>query len=567
MTPHHPPEPPPRACGPRPDPRRPRARAAARAASLGAALAAALGAALAGGSRATRADPAGLPAIVFVSRARPSVPGAVPGLGPGDRALAPGGRLVVREPDGAWRDLLPPGTLHDVSDPSVSPDARRVAFAGVTHPDSGWRLWVVGLDGAGLAPLTRTPPASGAEGAAPRVDDFDPTWVAEHALVFASTRHAQRAQYGDAPVTNLFRLDLDTGALARLTAERNGAEEPWYDAARDRVLFARWWFNRHRAAGAARVAGDAPGLRSLAPGDAAADEVNAWHVMEISPEGGAARLAAGDPAARRAGGGTQPAALADGRVVAVFARSGGLFPRAGTPGVHVFDRVAAPGRRLLGPALDAGEGYGSPAGLAAPGAHAPAPLPGGRLLVAWDPGGRGDYGVWLADPDRGALAPLADRDGTIETDPAPVVAWASRPRSAQRPPTLPARDPRDAAALAALPTFRYQNADVFAGRGPARRDGARLRVYATLARPGAAGGDSAVLLREAPVARDGRVTVDLPAGVPLFEQLAGPDGVALAGPLGPAHVAGSNAGVPGGVSACRGCHAGHSPRAAGARLR
>jgi hypothetical protein len=540
------------------------ARGARSAVPAGALAAAALALAVAGVPGAARA-PRPLPAIVFVSREPPADPRAVPGLGPGDRALVTGGRLMVREPDGALRSLLPEGALADVADPSVSPDARRVAFAGIAHRDSGWRLWVVNLDGTGLAALTRTP--RDAAGAAAPIDDLDPAWISEHALVFASTRHAQRDPYGGGPVTNLFRIDLDAGAIARLTAERNGAEEPWFDAARGRVLFARWWFNRWRAdaAGASRDGAaltGVPGVRAVAPGDAEAEAVNLWQVMEISPDGGPERLAAGAPAARAAGGGTQPVALANGRIAATVAPGGGLFPHAGPTGVGVFDRPLEPARRLAGAASDPDRGYGGAGGLAPPRAASPAPLPDGALLIAYDPGGRGDFGVWLADPIDGPIERLVDLEGTLELDPAPVVAWLPRPRSAEPPPRLPDHAPRDAAELAALPVFRYANEDVFSGRdGPARTADARLRVFAALARPGADGGDSVALIREAPIGSLGRIDLELPAGVPLFEQLVDGNGRPLSGPLGPAHVAGFNAGPPGGVAACTGCHLGHSLRA------
>jgi len=94
-----------------------------------------------------------------------------------------------------------------------------------------------------------------------------------------------------------------------------------------------------------------------------------------------------------------------------------------------------------------------------------------------------------------------------------------------------------------------------------RADSARIRFYAALARPGAEGGDSAVLVREALVGPGGRVDeADLPADLPLFEQLVGPGGRVLRAAHGPAHVAGLNAGAPGAEVRCVGCHTGHSIR-------
>src|SRR5262245_21461109 len=71
-----------------------------------------------------------LPPIVFVSRQPiPGHPERIPGLGPYARTAAPGGRLLVLEPGGALRPLIPPGRFFDVSDPSVSWNGKRVAFA------------------------------------------------------------------------------------------------------------------------------------------------------------------------------------------------------------------------------------------------------------------------------------------------------------------------------------------------------------------------------------------------------------------------------------------------------
>jgi hypothetical protein len=117
-------------------------------------------------------------------------------------------------------------------------------------------------------------------------------------------------------------------------------------------------------------------------------------------------------------------------------------------------------------------------------------------------------------------------------------------------------------ALARPGRFRFTNQDVFAPPGsPPRADSVRIRFYAALARPEAEGGDTAVLVREAAVGPGGRVDEgDLPADLPLFEQLVDPARRVLRAAHGPAHVAGLNAGAPGAQVRCIGCHAGHSIR-------
>jgi len=490
-----------------------------------------LGAALA----AWGAVPAPLPPIVFVSRLRAYAPGVVPGLGPAGRALKPGGRLMLREPDGRVRALLPNGALWDVSDPSVSPDARQVVFAGTVARDSAWRIYRLTLaDGR----FERLPIAS-----PPGADDLDPCWIGPRSIVFASTRGARVSQYARIPVTNLWRWDFDGRPPRALTFERNGAEEPCRDPVTGRVLFSRWWFNRHQPA-------DSGGLIEVRAGDALAERANLWHVMSVTEQGGDERLTAGRMTARRTAMGYQATVLAGGDVLATFALHTGMFPTGGAYGIQRLDRAGARSERIAGTTLENDQpvGYGGTGGLASPSACAPAALPGGRIVFAFDPAGRGDFGLVTSDDHGRGRVTLVDLPGTLELDPAPVVTWAVRDR------------PLVAERGTSSGTFRYRNRDVFAGAGaPARTSGARLRFFQTLDRPDADGGDSVVMVREVGVPRSGLVDErELPAGVPMFEQLLDAHGRTLQGPLGPAHVLGLNVGSPGATATCRGCHVGHS---------
>ncbi len=554
-----------------------------------------------------------LPAIVFVSRNPvPGQPGAIPGLGPHHRAVVTGGRLLVREPDGRVRELLPAGAFFDVSDPSVSRDARRIAFAAVQHPDSAWRIWVVGLDGSGLQQITfylfAGPPEIRRPGARamvfPRCDDLDPCWVDDSELVFASTRYPQRAQYADVGVTNLFTICA--GATAggscpplRLTAERNGAEEPAMDWARGQIVFARWWFNRYRATN------DSPGITTDPERAIARDTVNLWQTMELSPLTHRARLVAGDLRTRRGSMGYQPAVLADGSIATTYAANLGLSPFPGGTGIHVLPPRFGRARRVAG-AIVAGRAndvYGDAGLLAPPSACSPAGLPDGRVLFSYDPGARGDFGLYVADADGSHLERVLDLSGTLELDAAPVVAHLAPPREVspasddfEDPPEFARRTntsrswkrkvpppPADVSAAEKFKlwtggTFRFHDLDVFADgptRSPTRAaaprtQGARIRFFATLARPEREGGDSAVLIREAPIGPGGEVNESgLPADTPMFEQLVDARGQVLMTAHGPAHVAGLNAGVAGYTTRCVGCHLGHStlpvPSSAGIR--
>src|SRR5439155_25177320 len=167
-----------------------------------------------------------------------------------DRVVATGGRLMVRSAGGSVYPLLRTSRLFDVSDPAVSYDGRRVAFAATVAPDSAWRIWTVGRDGTGLAPLTRTDRTldlarfGTAAGRFVRYDDFDPVWLPDGRIVFASTRYPQVAEEGEVLASNLFVVGADGRRLARITSERNGAEEPSVDPRTGQIVFARWWSNR-----------------------------------------------------------------------------------------------------------------------------------------------------------------------------------------------------------------------------------------------------------------------------------------------------------------------------------
>jgi hypothetical protein len=94
---------------------------------------------------------------------------------------------------------------------------------------------------------------------------------------------------------------------------------------------------------------------------------------------------------------------------------------------------------------------------------------------------------------------------------------------------------------------------------PPLQSGVRIRFFAALSRPNVAGGDTAVLVREADVTPTGGVHEDnMPADVPLFEQLVDSRGHVLRSARGPAHVAGLNFAPFGTGTKCVGCHVGHS---------
>jgi hypothetical protein len=501
---------------------------------------AALALVLAATATAAGNAPRPLPPIVFVSRVRPTGAdsGQVPGLGPHGTFVSAGGRLLLREPDGTIRELVPPGRMYDVADPAPSPDGATIAFAGRGRADVPWRIWSVPRTGGVFQCLTCYDGRTG--------DDADPTWV-NGLLVFVSTREGGRALYDGSPATQLWAVEDVT--LTPLTHERNGVLDPAPARARGRVVFSRWWFNPWHpdsTGGISRAVtrtGDSVNTWQLVSGRIARDARGRPVLEDV-------RLLAGGDVPRRRSMGIQPAPLPGGGLVAVAARNTGLAPRPGSLALQRFGAAPSAGRRIAGAAIgdDAGDPYTEAANLAAPAAVAPAALPDGRLLYSLDPGGRGDFGIVLSDAEGRRQEKLVDLPGTWELDAAPVL----EPGRAVRSTRTPAR--RNAAAPGE-PTFRYLATDVFAGRGAAaRREGARLHVYRVV------GADSIERVQSVAVPRNGRVDLALPADTPLFELLTDSTGRVLMSAHGATQVRGFNSGAPGTTARCSGCHLGHSAR-------
>ena len=287
--------------------------------------------------------------------------------------------------------------------------------------------------------------------------------------------------------------------------------------------------------------------------------------MLIHPHARGPKLAAGSFGSRLDAMGTQPAPTAGGSVLATYALNLGLWPRPGPTGVHRLYRDGRATRRVAGAIVPerGTDPYRSTLGLAAPSACAPAVLPDGRVLMSDEHHRYRDQQARdeALEEEVVRLLSVLRPDGPCDQGDGPGGdADHHRAREEDQVHAAPqcgdVRDP-------ALQTFTFECADVFASGGasgaPAPEPGLRLKFFAALPRFDRAGGDTAVLIREVPVGPRGAIRAGgLPAGVPMFEQLARADGTPLLTAHGPAHVPGLNAGSPGAVTRCIGCHAGHS---------
>ncbi len=502
------------------------------------------------------ARPRPVPALVFVSRLPLAGSALVPGIGPAGRFAAAGGRLIVRESDGRMRELAP-GRFFDVSGPAVSYDGQFIAFAAVTHRDSAWRIWRIRREGTQLAPVTRSDRTAdlaahfGAEAVRfERYDDIDPCWMPDGRLVFASTRWPWRAQQGRVPVTNLWVVNADGSDLKRITSDRNGAEAPSINPNDGRIVYARWFFSRYAASDTGVTTDPAAAMP--------ADTVDLWHALSVQPDGDHARLQGGDPRSRPGQMAYQPVVLPDSTLIGVRPERGSIL-RATRFGLQRWRRGFAAAEPLFG--------FGAPKGWSA---VSPCPLPDGRLVFAYDEDGTGNFKIVLWDERARSLETLVDELGRLELDPA-VLAARPQPPPPLYPPDPSAPDPLPhrsrQAMLDDVRTARFDCLNVFANGpvdspfpdAPRLAQGLRIRFFSVVPRPEREGGDSLVLLREAPVFPDGAIHVDeVPADMPTFEQLVDRDGRVIRSASGPAHVPGFNFTRSGGGTKCVGCHAGHS---------
>jgi hypothetical protein len=527
-----------------------------------------------------------LPRIVFVSRHAAALPGVVPGLGPRGHLLITGGTLMVRERDGSTHALIAGPAPYDVSDPCVSWDARRIIFAGVPARDSSWRIYIVGVDGRNLRALPHA--ANG--------DDIDPVWLPDGRVCFASTRFALESEHAGIEATNLWVMNEDGSAASRITADRNGAEEPAIDPTTGRIVYSREWTNRFRASDR-----DPSGITTVDSLAIQSEHVDLWQAVSITLDGDGLKLAAGDARNRDDEVAYQCAFGPGGRIYSVrsFDRTLGADAASGAApttrdsqsaeaergtarsreensalgvqwsrGVGAVTRLvgAGTGRHAGGKMLDAGAPRATKT-IGPASACAPAVMRDGRVLFSFDPDGSGDYDLWIMDRDGRTKTRLCGRPGALALDAAPIEARPLPPRLRPSFPTISIEHPATKREEFDNPArlFRFDCLNVFANAGldaaipdaPPLQSGVRIRFFAALAR--ANGGDSAVLLREAPVERGGAVHQSgLPGDVPMFEQLVDEHGSVLMSAHGPAHVAGYNFARAGTGTKCIGCHAGHS---------
>lgn len=559
-----------------------------------------------------------LPPLVFVERQIPDGGNAhwpakaLPGVGAYARLRpAAPARLRVRDSDGSLRTLLdgaaPNAPLIDMSGPSVSWDGTQIAFAGLapgawsTAPGAnpgGWRIYRIAADGSGLQAVTHSDITADysqfGAGAAPwPYDDYDPAWLPDGRLVFASTRWPAFAHYADARTSNLWVVDANGDRLHRITSERNGADRPAVDPVSGKVVYFRWWRNQRLPEDSLDDLAAVPGQPQLGwqrhaglTTQALPPARNGWQIVSVNPDGAELVLFGGKPDSDADGFGYGGGFAANGTLYANYFPSLHLADAAGFGGIRAYRRGATqwsahsgvtrrdPAQRLPG-TPEAAQLYVGPYTTDAE------VLPDGRIVFARAADTNQDYGLWIAAPG-GAAQVVLDTPGVAELRPRvraarappPVLpdVYRDQPMTAPYPqflPPPPGVAPRDG-------TFVFDARNVYANAAidvdipsaPAVGSAASIRFYADHQRT-ALGTfpslDWPLLLGEQAISAAGRVSANAPAFLPLFEQLRTAASAGYTVPRtgwprgdGRAYVAGMNHDRAGVAAQCSGCHAGHT---------
>jgi hypothetical protein len=517
----------------------------------------------------------------------------------------------------------PSGSPADVQHPDVAFDGSRIVFSGFSTEENAWRIYSIRPDGAGLTQVTRSDrriDLSRYGSLAEKFkdyDDVDPCFLPDGRICFVSTRYPGLAPGGRLRATNLYVVSQDGSGLHRITTERFGADTPAVDPSTGRIVYSRWWLTAQK--NPPPPGGPSPNrppqyygpvisarnfsplvLRGVPDGDFPG--VNNWSLAGINPDGTHLAMFSGYGLDREITMAYRPTFLPGGDALALFILQSPLLGYPGQDGLRRVSRPFAGTMAQEGGAQEEGSRPNTwPVALGGPqtfsgGASLPdpnpvvplppvrppayfyssaAPLPDGRILVTGGPPMRtaGDQptpvNIYIQENAAAPVLLYSDGGGAMSLDAVPLVSRPVPPviadkaapiTSDEAPPTA-----KEAFSRGGKFTFNVENIhfngpinDLMAGAPPFGR-GLAIEFYMNPQRAGAAEPDPPILLGRKEIGRDGKVTFELPAGVPLFEVLRRADGRLGLGRDGQVfHVGGMNFGAAGQEARCVGCHAGHS---------
>ena len=533
--------------------------------------------------------------IVFASRDLNGVPD--PDARVSAIELATSGRLLLREVDGSIHVLVDanqpeadPATPIDVMQPAVSYSGDTIVFAGYSPVEMAWRIYEIEADGGNLRQITQSDreldlEAYGEAGALfEDYDDVDPHYLPDGRIVFVSTRFPGVAPDSRGLATNLYIVNSDGTDVHRITSERFGGDTPTVDPFTGRIVYSRWWRTGQTdidfAAGQVEEPEPVPpgspgyggggGVRPGTPSSVtpaltgvAAEEfpgVNSWFLAEMDPDGANLAMLSGFRLDREETQAYRPAFLPDGNIIGLFLPETPFVGANQRNGLRVFRPGAHLSTHVSGPQTFGASG-------SAPLYVSAEPLTNDTLVVsiATDVR-RPDYDLFLQRGEE--FEQLFVEAGTDEVDAVPLVARETPPIIEDEAPRLSdqgAQSADEAYEQGGRFTFLVENiffnapVDVGVANAPPVGRNLAIEFYMNPQRSSPSIADAPILLHRVEIPPSGRVEVELPAGVPLFEVLRLPNGEIARGRDGQIfHVGGMNFGVAGEQGRCVGCHAGHS---------
>lgn len=394
---------------------------------------------------------------------------------------AEGGRLVAVQPGEPPRVLT--GAFHSATEPDVSFDGTRIAFAGRKEADDAWCIWEMQADGTDARKVTCGPGGARQPVYLPTMYTLTATSTEPwEQIAFVGALPGETNETGVGPHTALFACRLDGSRERRLTFNLSSDFDPVV-LPDGRLVFASWQHSGLDRGPQGRVA-----------------------LFGVNTDGTDLMIFAGDEGRRVK---HMPSWTAERLVVFVEGDSvdgdgsGSLGAVSLRRNLHSYRSLTAPGEGFF---------------------RSPSALPEGGVLVAWRPASEeGSWAVYSFDPTTGVMEGVFDESSWHDVE---AQVLGPRPRPDGRSSSV-----RGDELMGWLYGLDVGISDL---EGPAwsRHVAKRVRILEGLARRGAEevlgpGLAPRRLLGEIDLAPDGSFHVEVPADTPLELQLLDEDGLAL----------------------------------------
>jgi hypothetical protein len=312
-------------------------------------------------------------------------------------AYRPGKNLYLLRPPTPDGQVTPLTSFIDgyVAEPELSWDGQHVLFSHRGADDPWWQVYRINIDGSGLEQLTFGP-----------YHHVGPTYLPDGRIILASSRSGMRDEYHGYPCTALYVMNADGSELKPIATNIGRDNEPavLWDG---RVVFSRLevFYSRNKTELTLHAAHPDGTQDVVLYGP---ERRKYWRQLNHGPPTPADGQEA--PLTHRVLRMTQPQPMPNGRDIVVVTQGGLVLVGAN----RLAERHITPDYRE--------RSYTTPY-----------PLPDGTILCAstWKEENRAnvDLGLYLLDPDSGALHLVYNDPRTADFEPRPIFAR-------RRPPTI-----------------------------------------------------------------------------------------------------------------------------------